>query len=95
MLTAYQVSTGAYVTEDFELLCERCFDYGDTYCRPVSNYSLDEWQAGQSDCYEGEDGHVEDCECLPAVECEQCGGELLEACVDDDCLELQQGGLDE
>lgn len=45
MLTAFQASTGAYMTEDAELLCEECFASEDVYARPVSNYTLDEWQS--------------------------------------------------
>ncbi len=52
MLTGYQVSTGAYETEDGELLCEQCFERGDVFARPVSNFELDEQQALQADGYD-------------------------------------------
>lgn len=45
MLTAAQCATAAYMTEDGELLCPSCFDRGDTYAKPLSQYSLDEWQS--------------------------------------------------
>jgi len=59
MLTGTQVATGGYVTENGELLCERCFEMGDDYARPVSNYELDEWQSSNSTglyCVIDEDG---------------------------------------
>ena len=88
MLTGFQVSTGAYMTEYGELLCEDCFDRGDTYAKPVSNYALDEWQSGSSDGYfDGEEGHAEDCYCEPALHCDDCGGELREQYTSPDCEE--------
>lgn len=48
MLTAFQVSTGAYMTENGELLCTSCFESEDVYAKPVGNYSLDEWQSEEA-----------------------------------------------
>lgn len=59
MLTAYQASTGAYVTEYGELLCSGCFDDGDTFARPISNFGLDELQTEFAEglvCSVGSDG---------------------------------------
>lgn len=49
MLTAFQASTGAYMTEDGELLCESCFESEDVFAKPVSNYGLDEEQTASSE----------------------------------------------
>jgi hypothetical protein len=48
MLTGFQVATGAYETEDGELLSETTFDQGEHYARPVSNYELDERQTQEA-----------------------------------------------
>lgn len=48
MLTGYQCATGAYSTEDGELICPQCFDDGETFARPVSNYELDEYATAVS-----------------------------------------------
>lgn len=60
MLTSFQVSTGAYVTEDGGLLCKQCFQSEDTYPKPVSNYELDEWQSETSQDHEWFDYDVTD-----------------------------------
>ena len=52
MLTGFQVATGAYEpydNVDGELICPSCFDNGETYARPVSNYALDEEQAARAE----------------------------------------------
>jgi len=79
MLTAFQCAIGAYQTEGGELLCESCFRGGDAYARPVSNYALDEWQV------ESSRDEYPDCECLEALRCDDCGEELNEAYIDEDC----------
>jgi hypothetical protein len=83
MLTGFQVATGAYQTEDGEVLCEGCFDRGDAYCRPVSNYALDEWQsAAAEDGYcalTGEHWGNDDCGCEPPLFCDGCSAELRPA----------------
>jgi hypothetical protein len=45
MLTSFQVATGAYQDENGDFLCEECFEKGDTYARPISNFELDEEQS--------------------------------------------------
>ena len=68
MLTGFQASTGAYVTEDGELLCPSCFNDGDTLARPVSNYGLDEWQSEDATGYEWDDDDgLDHSECEPAL----------------------------
>ncbi len=52
MLTAFQCATGAYRTEDGELLCENCFDGGEDFARPVSNFELDEEQNARTEDYD-------------------------------------------
>lgn len=99
MLTGFQVSTGAYSDENGELLCETCFDRGDSYCRPVSNYELDERQAQDSEdmlsYQEGEEQHVEDCSCQLALYCDSCGDDIRPSFDDDECIALQLGEEDE
>jgi len=80
MLTGYQVETIAYMTEYGELLCPDCFDIGDELARPVSRYSLDEWQAEQAYDFEWyEDDGIDHAEvgCMPAINDEN-GHELVE-----------------
>jgi hypothetical protein len=60
MLTSFQVAVGGYVTENGDLLCEQCFDRGDTFAKPVSNYELDEWQSERGYGYEWEYEHDDD-----------------------------------
>ena len=81
MLTGFQVATGAYMDEYGELLCEECFDNGDSFCRPVSNYALDEEQSIRAEdgfCAVAEDrwDNDSDCGCEPELLCDGCGAEL-------------------
>jgi hypothetical protein len=87
MLTHYQVQTGGYVDENYELFCISCFNStGDLFCRPLSNYDLDEWQTENSRG-DGEwcaaVGFIEEwpdewvCQgCELPLHCAACGGEL-------------------
>jgi hypothetical protein len=89
MLTGFQVATGAYRAEYGEVICESCFDSGDTYCIPVSNYELDEWQSTSgADGYcavadEPWDNYEAECGCEPPLLCDSCGNELREAWEDE------------
>lgn len=67
MLTAFQVQTAAYVTEDGEILCSECFDRGDTYAKPIIQYVLDEWQTSEAQDYEWPEDGVDHSECEPAL----------------------------
>ncbi len=92
MLTGFQVSTGAWVTEDYDILHEGCID--DNYVRPMSNYELDEHDASQSEDlgYDEEEGqeHVEYCSCTMGIQCAGCWGDIREPWYDPDCIELRE-----
>jgi hypothetical protein len=90
MLTGFQVSTGAYISDGYELLCESCFENGNDYCRPISNYELDEWQVSATDGMLEDEEHAEYCACSVPVNCEDCGHALREAFEDPDCEELRE-----
>lgn len=97
MLTSYQLETGAYVTQDGEILCDDCFELGNEYARPMSNYELDEYQTWESSSFfddNGEEGHVEGCSCVFPVTCVECLTELREAYTDYACAEKQKAGED-
>jgi hypothetical protein len=82
MLTGFQVATGAYRAEYGELYCESCFEGGDVYCVPVSNYILDEWQsevgADQGFCADADEPweNETECGCEPPLLCDGCSAEL-------------------
>lgn len=89
MLTAYQCETIAGVTEYGTILCLDCAS--DEYVKALIRYNLDEEQVSRSEgYYEDADGHAEDCECLPVIECENCGAELVEEYVGSACEEKEE-----
>lgn len=88
MLTAFQCATGAYATEDGDIICLTCFEDGGRFVREVSNYELDEVQSARSydDGWCAVAGWPEDqpegwvCEgCEYPLHCDACGAELREA----------------
>ena len=91
MLTVAQCETVANLTNDAEIICPACADETDDEgyrprVRPVIQYELDSEQSERWAGYEldeiwpaddeGETGHTD--ECVPALNCERCGTELLE-----------------
>lgn len=89
MLTGYQCEVIAGYTENGEILCLNCAE--DEFTKPLIRYALDEEQSARHDGYDyGDDNHVEDCECLDAVNCEQCGTTLADEYDDADCVKKRE-----
>ncbi|MES2156062.1 MAG: hypothetical protein V4510_13090, partial [bacterium] len=89
MLTAFQCETGAYMTENGELLCEDCAR--DDFTKPVSRYELSCWNEGGDSPYDnGDEGHAPECYCDYGVTCDGCGAELEEAFTTPECEALQE-----
>lgn len=94
MLTGYQASTGAYQDQDGELYCENCFDRGDSYARPVSNYELDEAESAYAEgTFDESDDHVAGCGCAFPLECSGCYSNLTEGYTDPECEALEAANL--
>lgn len=88
MLTGYQASTGAYYdTEEGSLYCTSHVDElleEERPIKPLSNYGLDEEQTARTDGWDPEDIWGDEVdqhsdECQPALLCDSCGAELVEA----------------
>jgi len=92
MLTAAQVETVAYQTEDGDMLCPHCFDIADTYARPVIRYALDEYDMAMSEyTFDESPDHADNCGCTMGVYCDACGVELSEPYVDPNCEDQREG----
>ena len=78
------------IDEDGELYCLECGE--SVFTRGISNYELDEQETAWSeDAFDGQDGHVDSCECALPLTCSDCGGELTDGYVDPECKTLQDG----
>jgi len=88
MLTAAQCEVVAFASENGEIFCTECAHNAMDEGEDVSGYSpwiayvADEYQSERANELGIEDGLPEGCteDCMPfALECENCGGEIVEA----------------
>ena len=91
MLTAFQCEVIAFMSEYGDLFCTQCaHSMLDEGClpsvEPVIRYSLDEEQTYRAEDFCAatwdDDPPYTECDCSPAIYCDECGTELVESYYD-------------